>query len=49
MKDTWRFAILLALIPVVTLAACRQDSQSQSAGTRKIGVASNLPRPEADV
>ena len=30
MKVTWRFAILLALIPLVTLAAWRQESQSQS-------------------
>ena len=33
MKDTWRFAILLVLIPAVTLAAWRQDSQSQSGKT----------------
>jgi hypothetical protein len=33
MKDTWRFAILLVLIPAVTLAAWRQDSQSRSGET----------------
>jgi uncharacterized protein (DUF305 family) len=32
-KNTWRFAILLVLIPVVTLAARRQGSQPQSSKT----------------
>ena len=32
-KETWRFAILLVLIPVVTLAAWRQDSRSQGGKT----------------